>query len=95
MSESCTFCKGPVNPHDQSTWKKVSGWVHGPRKDSMTLRQDTGEYAHSHCVEKAKAGQPVDQPDLFGDDPGITVDNGITVKEISIEEVLEENRGMP
>lgn len=61
----------------------------------MTLREDTGDYAHQHCVDKAKKGQAVDQPDLFGDDPGITVDDGITVKEISIEEVLEENRGMP
>lgn len=94
-SEACYFCSGPVNPHDASTWKQVAGWVHGPRKDSMTLREDTGKYAHAHCVEKAKAGQAADQPDLFGEDSGITVDNGLEVKNISIEEVLEENKGMP
>ena len=69
MSEPCDFCGGPVNPHDESTYKQVTGWVHGRKRDSMTLREDTGKYAHTHCIVKAKAGQPIDQPDLFGEDP--------------------------
>lgn len=64
-SVSCAFCHNPVNPHDIGTWKKVSGWVHGPKRDSMTMREDTGEYAHTHCILKAKAGQPVDQQEMF------------------------------
>lgn len=94
-SEPCFFCTGPVNPHNPQVWKQVTGWVSGPRKDGMTLREDTGKHAHDHCVQKAKEGQSADQPDLFGEDDGITIDNGIEKKTISIEEVLEENRGMP
>jgi hypothetical protein len=90
MSEICVFCKGPVNPFDQSTWTRVIGWVHGPRKDSMTLRENTGEYAHDHCVEKAKSGQPIDQPDLFGDDPGVPVETKEDA--VSIEDLLEEGK---
>lgn len=68
MSESCYFCAGPVNPHDEGTYKQVTGWVHGKKRDSMTLREDTNKYAHQHCVIKAKGGNAPDQPDLFGDD---------------------------
>lgn len=72
MSEPCYFCHGPVNPHDLNAYKQVVGWVHGKKRDSMTLREDTGKYAHEGCVNKAKAGQPVDQPDLFGEDAVVT-----------------------
>lgn len=68
MTVECAVCGGPVNPFDQGAWKEVRGWVHGPRKDSMTLREDTGRYAHTPCIEKQKKGQPVDQPDLFGEE---------------------------
>lgn len=68
MSVNCFFCKGPVNPHDLGTWKRVSGWVGGPRKDAMTLREDTGDFAHEACVGKARAGQTSDQPDIFSDE---------------------------
>ena len=64
MSEPCALCRGPVNPHDIGTWKQVIGWVGGPRKDAMTLREDTGYYAHDSCVQKAKGGQSADQPSL-------------------------------
>lgn len=67
-SEPCFFCGGPVNPHDLQTWKMVTGWVGGPKKDGMTLRRDTSNYAHDHCLQKERAGQPKDQPDLFGED---------------------------
>lgn len=68
MTVNCFFCNGPVNPHDLGTWKQVAGWVGGPRKDSMTMREDTGVYAHDKCVHKAQAGQSADQPDLFGEE---------------------------
>lgn len=70
-SVKCFFCPKPVNPHDLGTWKQVTGWVGGPRKDAMTLREDTGEYAHESCILKAKAGQTPDQPDLFEEQPRI------------------------
>lgn len=69
-SEPCFFCTGPVNPHDASTWKQVVGWVGGLKKDGLTLRHDTERYAHDHCVQKERSGQPTDQPDLLGDDTG-------------------------
>jgi hypothetical protein len=74
MTKKCVFCQGPVNPHDLGSWKQVVGWVGGPRKDGMTLRQDTGLYAHDHCVQKHKDGQAVDQPDIFeaGDGEPVT-----------------------
>jgi hypothetical protein len=68
MSEPCYFCSGPVNPHDEGTYKQVVGWVHGKKRDSMTLREDTSKYAHRRCVVKAKSGQATDQADLFGED---------------------------
>lgn len=66
MSEPCSLgCGNPVNPHDAGTWKQVTGYVGGPRKDSMRLREDTGKYAHDHCVAKLTAGQSIDQPSMF------------------------------
>lgn len=67
MAKDCALCGGPVNPHDQGTWKQVQGWVHGPKSDSMTLREYTERYAHQHCIGKAKAGQSPDQPSILDD----------------------------
>jgi hypothetical protein len=69
MAEDCALgCGQPLNPHDSGVWKQVVGWVGGPRKDSMVLRSDTGKYAHGTCIDKARAGQSVDQPDIFDED---------------------------
>jgi len=66
MSVECALgCGEPVNPHDAGTWKEVKGFVGGPRKDSMRLREDTGNYAHDHCVAKAAAGAAPDQVELI------------------------------
>jgi hypothetical protein len=67
METLCNICFQEVDPHAESTWKQVKGWVGGPRKDSMRLREDTGEFAHDACIEKLSNGIPPDQPDLFGD----------------------------
>lgn len=67
MSVECFVCKGPVNPHDEGAWKQVIGWVHGKRKDGMTLRVDTGAYAHHACVLKLREGQAPDQDDIFAE----------------------------
>lgn len=58
-------CGNPVNPHDEGVWKKVTGYVGGPKKDSMRLREDTGEFAHSHCVARLLEGQAIDQESMF------------------------------
>ena len=55
-------CGKPVNPHDLGVWKEVTGFVGGPKKDSMRLRIDTGRFAHDACVQKANMGQAPDQP---------------------------------
>jgi hypothetical protein len=31
------------------------------------MREDTGDYAHAACIEKAKSGQTADQPDMFAE----------------------------
>lgn len=66
MSEDCALgCGNPVNPHDIGTWKEVRGFVGGPKKDSMRLRENTGRYAHNACVQKLQEGQAIDQPSMF------------------------------
>ena len=64
----CPFCGRNVAISHPETWKQVVGWVGGPRKDSMRLREDTGQYAHNTCVEKEQQGQAPDQASLL-DDP--------------------------
>lgn len=60
----CPLCDQTVDPHNPDTWKQVIGWVGGPRKDSMRLREDTGRYAHNECVAKVQSGQAIDQPSI-------------------------------
>jgi hypothetical protein len=61
----CLICNKKVNKDDKSTWKQVTGWVGGPRKDSMRLREDTGKYAHDECVLQRQRGIAPDQTSLF------------------------------
>lgn len=81
MSEDCALgCGKPVNPFDKGVWKEVRGFVGGPKKDSMRLREDTGRYAHDACVAKMQEGQAIDQPSLLDNDvsPQIPRDGGIS-----------------
>lgn len=61
----CKLCYNPVDRDDETLWKQVIGWVGGPKKDSMRLREDTGAYAHDECVAKIQAGQAPDQESMF------------------------------
>jgi len=49
----CFFCKGIVDPDERSTYRSVKGWE-GKRKrggaNAITLREETGEYAHAACI---------------------------------------------
>lgn len=70
--ECALGCGRPVNPHDQSTWTEVQGFVHGSKKDGLTLRENTGRFAHDACVRKARSGQAPDQPSLdLPDEEGV------------------------
>jgi hypothetical protein len=62
---NCHFCEKELDSAAPDTWKQVVGWVGGPRKDSMRLREDTGLYAHDACVEKSQMGQAPDQETLI------------------------------
>ncbi len=68
MTTQCKLCGKDINPHDISSWKEVTGFVGGPKKDSMVLRTDTGRYACTPCIHKAKEGQAPDQESLFDED---------------------------
>ena len=89
MTSTCCKCGKPINPHDLSSWKEVTGFVGGPKKDSMVLRTDTGRYACTPCVHKEKTGQAPDQNSLF--DPPEEVAE--TPSEKYAREVEESNAG--
>jgi hypothetical protein len=62
----CYFgCGKMVRNGDDTAYTEVSSWVHGPKRDGATLREETGRRAHAECIEKAKAGQPTDQMELL------------------------------
>lgn len=85
-SETCALCGEPVDPHHPEVWKEVRGWVGGPRKDSMRLREDTGRHAHNHCVAKLQVGQAIDQPSMFDSE----YPNEVTKKMFSDDSLPEE-----
>lgn len=64
LKNRCPLCKQGVDKDEPTTYKEVKGWVGGPRKDSMRLREDTGRYAHEACVKKIASGQAIDQPTI-------------------------------
>lgn len=80
ISKLCPLCNKPVDPEDPDTWKQVRGWVGGPRKDSMRLREDTGYFAHHDCVAKVQEGQSADQSSIF--DPQAKGIEGTDVAEL-------------
>jgi hypothetical protein len=89
VETTCFYCTERVDSSDPDTWKQVTGWVGGPRKDGMTAREDTGRYAHNHCLAKVRLGQSPDQQDLFGED--VLPPARPAEPEPSIEEVLQDS----
>lgn len=65
MSVLCSFCSLPVSPHDTQTWRKQTVWVGGPKRHGSRLAEDTGEFAHEECVEKAVKGIAPDLTPMF------------------------------
>lgn len=86
----CGLCGGPIDKNQKDSWKQVVGWVGGPRKDSMRLREDTGRYAHDYCVEKVQAGQAPDQESMFDDPTHGRIDKDI---QEAVEEMSPRNLG--
>ena len=60
-------CGRVVNIDSPDSWKQVIGYVGGLKKDSMRLREDTGNFAHGDCVQRIMDGQAPDQESLFDD----------------------------
>lgn len=71
MTTNCKLCGKDINPHDSSSWKEITGFVGGPKKDSMVLRTDTGNFACAPCIHKAKVGQAPEQDSLFEPAPKV------------------------
>ena len=81
MNDLCKLCGKEVNPHDPETWKEITGFVGGPKKDSMVLRTDTGNFACSSCIHKAKLGQAPEQNSLF-DNPVVWTPDHDPIKDL-------------
>jgi hypothetical protein len=64
-SDWCQFCGKKVDKDNPDNWHALYGWVHGTKKDGLTLRNYTGALAHDECIQKANKGQAPDQPELF------------------------------
>ena len=95
MTVECALkCGNPLNPFDIGVWKEVRGFVGGEKKDSMVLREDTGRYAHSSCVEKARAGQHPTQPELLADEPRPQKWGSVEELEASVKSDVAELEGM-
>lgn len=61
----CVLCDQPIEPATENdAWKQVVGFVGGPKKDSMRLREDTGSFAHDDCIERIMNGQAPDQEEI-------------------------------
>ena len=61
----CTFCGVEVNLDSDDTFTEQTVFVAGPKKNGSVLATDTGRYACKACIERVKAGQAPDQPNLF------------------------------
>lgn len=74
-TEKCILCYQSIDKYSASAWKQITGFVGGPKKDSMRLREDTGRYAHEECVKKLSAGQAIDQPSIFDNEDRASIDS--------------------
>lgn len=60
-SRPCFYCSEPVDPFSMFTWRRVTGWERKARAatrksgSDITLREPRDEYAHDHCIGRAKA----------------------------------------
>lgn len=65
-SAYCWFgCGKHLDREDPDNYRQVVSWVHGPKLDGPVLREQTGNMAHSECVQDAINGLAPDQEKLF------------------------------
>jgi hypothetical protein len=55
--KNCTSC-GRVMAKNDPYWQKITGWVAGAKRDSVTLRRDVEppEFACKGCIVKEQHG---------------------------------------
>lgn len=78
----CHFCAEPVSDDDETAYREVTSWVHGPKLDGPILREQTGRVAHKTCIDKVAHGQAADQPELFPE--VLAEDGGLTDPDLGI-----------
>jgi hypothetical protein len=65
----CAFCDLPVMPHVEGVYAEQSGWSvtrTAGGSNQLSLRRETGRYAHGHCIRLAVRGvDPRDQGALL------------------------------
>lgn len=65
----CSYCGEMVDAFDRTTFVRIIGWEKKGKSggSDIVLRQRMDEWAHPHCVDKAKKKIPIGQGTL--DDP--------------------------
>jgi hypothetical protein len=67
---TCALCRRPVNPDAKGEYVEQTGWCvnrRGGGTNQLSLRKETGRYAHGGCVRLAVKGiDPERQEGLFG-----------------------------
>jgi len=61
----CAFCTLPVSKYDSRTWREQKVWVGGPKSHGARLAENTGNYAHEECIDKAAKGIAPDLEAMF------------------------------
>jgi hypothetical protein len=65
----CALCGKPVAPRAEDTFLEQSGWSHNRSaggSNQLSLRKETGRYAHGACIRLAVRGvDPRDQGALL------------------------------
>jgi hypothetical protein len=65
----CAFCGKPCNPHAVGVYVEQSGWSvtrTAGGSNQLSLRKETGRYAHGACIRLAVRGvDPRDQGALL------------------------------
>lgn len=61
---TCKLCGKPIEDL-HSVWREQIGWVSPNGAKSMTGAQQTGELAHSECINLLRARVPIRQEALL------------------------------
>lgn len=63
----CTYCGKMVYTEHAGSFEQVTGWVVRRGQggaNAITMREPTGRWAHTVCVDKAKRGISSDQAEM-------------------------------